>query len=278
MTYTLTAMHASIALLSLVGFFALAFATERYGEHLLGRLPATHWRTAARIFGAVLLAGALAISIDEQGSGVGITLWFAWMCVASLILVFAFPKWPWQPPVREKPVRPPKEDPTAPVIPHARRRVAGMLLATTVVVFVIALWRTAPQPLLRDDAIHGELGPWTFTLAETDRDAPEVEDMDTPMKAYRIRFCDSCDADIRQVFMKVNKPHSVRASGMAFEGARWERKVEMQLPLTVTADSELWLTVVAKDGTVRQASWKMAQVSPATVEWFEAQRKKHAGN
>jgi len=43
------------------------------------------------------------------------------------------------------------------------------------------------------------------------------------------------------------------------------------LPSNLTARSELWMTVVGKDGAVHQASWPMAAVSPATVTWFANQ-------
>ncbi|WP_341644794.1 hypothetical protein [Thauera sp. SDU_THAU2] len=63
---------------------------------------------------------------------------------------------------------------------------------------------------------------------------------------------------------------------MAFMGQRWERRVEIPLPSTTRADSELWLTVVGKDGSVHQTMMRMDRASPATVAWFDEQRSKHA--
>ncbi|ENO90445.1 DUF3325 domain-containing protein [Thauera linaloolentis] len=278
--FALSGMHLSILVLSLLGFCALAFATERHAKHLLGRMPAPGWRRMARVAGWLLLFVALAQGIAALGSGVGITLWLGWLSIAALALVFALPKWPWQPPVRENPARNrPRDDAgqsPAVAVSRSRRWVAAGLLAATVAVFAIALLRVEPQPLQREDAIQGTLGPWSFTLAEADRNAPEVVDMDVPIKAFRLRFCEACDADIRHAYLKVNKPRSMRAAGMAFEGARWEREVEIQLPANLQADSELWLTVVGKDGSVHQAAWSMERVSPATVAWFDRQRSGHA--
>ncbi len=103
-------------------------------------------------------------------------------------------------------------------------------------------------------------------------------EMDVPMKEYQLRFCETCDSDIRQAYLKVNKPRSARALGMAFMGPSWKRRVEIPLPSTTQADSELWLTVVGKDGVIHQTTLRMQRASPATVLWFDEQRKAHASH
>ena len=277
-TGILTGAHLGILLVSMLGFFALAVATDRHGEHLLGRMPAAHWRLTARILGWVLLAASLAWGIVALGTGVGITLWLGWLTLAALIWVFTFPKWPWQPPVRERAARKPKAEAEPPVIPvpRARRRVAAVLLLATVLGFGVAVSGVGPHPLERPDVIKASVGPWAFTMVEADQGPPEVMEMDIPMKEFRLRFCDACNRQIRQASLKVNRPRSAQATGMAFSDLRWERRVEIPLPSTVTADSELWLTVVGKDGSVHQKVWRMSEVAPATVAWFDAQRKSHA--
>lgn len=278
--WSLSGMHLGILLLSGLGFFALAFATERHGRHLLGRPPAPNRQRMARVLGWLLLAVALALGIAELGSGVGITLWLGWLSVAALALVFAFPKWPWQPKPREHAGRGrAKLEPTeADVVaePRVRRWIAAGLLVATVAVFSAGLAGEEVQLLKRADAIQGEVGPWPFTFAEAHRDVPEVMEMDVPMKEFRLRFCEACDDDIQRVYLKVNKPRSERATGMAFMGQRWERRVEIPLPSTTRADSELWLTVVGKDGSVHQTMMRMDRASPATVAWFDEQRSRHA--
>ncbi|MBW7901928.1 MAG: DUF3325 domain-containing protein [Rhodocyclaceae bacterium] len=274
----MTLAHLSMLALSLLGFTALALATERHARHLLRRLPTPRWRLLARVAGWLLLAAALASGIRALGADVGLTLWLGWLSVAALALVFALPKWPWQPaaaPAPARRTRDPAADGSAPLPADDafRHRTAWALLAATVAAFAVGLLREEPHPLQRGDAQRGRIGPWTFALAEADRQPPEVVDMDVPLKAYRLRFCEACDLDIRHAYLKVKRPRSLRAAGMAFNGARWERRVEIQLPANLTADSELWLTVVGKDGSVHQASWPMSQVSPATVAWFEQQRK-----
>lgn len=278
----MTPIHLAILLISLAGFAALALATERHAEHLLGRLPAPQWRLLARAIGWALLAIALALGVGAMGTGVGITLWLGWLSIAALALVFAFPKWPWQPRERAKPARPAKAGAAAPAgalalppaPPRARRRVAAGLLVALPVVFLLALKATPIAPLLRADAFAGQVGPWSFRLAESNHNVPDLVAMDIPMKSYQVRFCEDCDAQIRAAYLKVNKPRSLRAAGIVLNGARWNRNVDIQLPANTTADSMLWLTVVGKDGAMHQAPVRLADVSPATVAWFKQREDK----
>ncbi len=274
----MTPIHLAILLISLAGFAALALATERHAEHLLGRLPAPQWRLLARVIGWVLLVIALALGIASMGTGVGITLWLGWLSIAALALVFAFPKWPWRPKERVKPARPARAAQAGaalpPAPPRARRRAAAVLLVAVPVVFLLALKATPIAPLLRADAFAGQVGPWSFRLAESSHNVPELVAMDIPMKSYQVRFCEDCDAQIRAAYLKVNKPRSLRAAGIVLNGARWNRNVDIQLPANTTADSMLWLTVVGKDGEMHQAAVRLANVSPATVAWFKQREDK----
>ena len=274
----MTPIHLAILLISLAGFAALALATERHAEHLLGRLPAPQWRLLARVIGWVLLVIALALGIASMGTGVGITLWLGWLSIAALALVFAFPKWPWRPKERVKPARPARAAQAGaalpPAPPRARRRAAAVLLVAVPVVFLLALKATPIAPLLRADAFAGQVGPWSFRLAESSHNVPELVAMDIPMKSYQVRFCEDCDAQIRAAYLKVNKPRSLRAAGIVLNGARWNRNVDIQLPANTTADSMLWLTVVGKDGEMHQAPVRLADVSPATVAWFKQREDK----
>ncbi|MET4575499.1 DUF3325 domain-containing protein [Ottowia thiooxydans] len=275
----LTGAHLGILAVSLTGFFALALATERYSEHLLGYLPAPRWRLLARIFGWLLLSLSLAWAIAVLDIGVGVTLWLGWLSIAALAWVFIFPKWPWQPPVRHKPTRLPKpnQESVQPISEsRVQRWIASGLFVTTIAGFSIALARTESQPLKNPGALQASIGPWRFTLAEAYQSPPEVMEMDVPMKQYRLRFCDTCDNEIRQAYLKVHKPRSAYATGMGFTGQRWERRVEIPLPSTTQAGSELWLTVVGKDGQVHQRAWRIEQVSPSTVAWFDERRRAHA--
>lgn len=270
----LGAGHLAILASSLPGLIALALASERQGELLLGRPLPPARRLLARTVGTLLLALSLGGAIAWFETGVGATLWLGWLSIAALGLVFALPRWSPQPAVR----RPAGGAGVASVAFGPRRSIALALLVVTAGGFAALLWQARSQAPEHDGVIRGAAGPWTFTLNEAERAAPEVMAMGVPMKTFHLRFCEECDTGIRQVMLKVNRPRNPRASGMAFIGQRWERKAEIPLPRTLRADSELWLTVVGKDGSVYQHAWRMDQVSPATVAWFEQQRRSDAND
>lgn len=271
----MTGVHLGILWICAMGFFALALATERYAQHLLRRTPALAWRHVARAVGWALLALSLALAIACLNVGVGITFWLGWLSIAALALVFGFPKWPWQPPARPSPARnkPRAEGAGAnvslPVRPAQGRRVfAALLLLAVPLAYGLALQTVPLKPLLRADVIDGQVGPWRFRLAEAEQRVPDLVAMDIPMKGYQVRFDETGDLAIRAAYLKVNKPRSLRAPGIVFNGARWDRQVDIQLPANTTADSELWLTVIGKDGAVHQVAMRMGDVSPTTVAWF----------
>lgn len=271
----LTGVHLGILAISLLGFAGLALATERYSEYLLRRLPAPRWRHLARAAGWLLLVVALALGIRYLGASVGITLWLGWLTVASLLLVFiTFPKWPWQPAQRAAPARKSRakdgtvEEPLPSGPNRLRRWALAALLVAVPLVYLLGLQATPVKPLMRTDVVEGKVGPWTFKLAESEQRVPDLVAMDIPMKSYVVRFCDACDEQIRAAYLKVNKPRSMRAAGIVLGGARWDRRVDIQLPANTMADSQLWLTVVGKDGEIHQATVRMGEVSPSTVEWF----------
>lgn len=282
----LSAVHLGMLGASAIGLAALALATDRYGAHLLGHEPTPQQRQVSRVTGWVLLALALAWGIAMLDTGIGITIWLGWLGLAALSLVFALPKWPLRAAAAvTQPRRPAKPiAQTATFVPEfvSRRSTrmgrigAWIALSLTVGGFSALLLEEQASARSQGHALQGKAGPWSFTLEEADHKPPELVAMDISMKTFRLRFCEACDAEIRQVSLKVNRPRGPGATGMAFIGQRWERKVEIPLPDTLRAESELWLTVVGKDASVYQVAWRMDHVSPSTVQWFEEQRKSHA--
>lgn len=275
----LSAVHLGMVGVSGLGLAGLALATDRYGAYLLGKEPTLGQRRCAQGIGWLLLAMALAGSVVVLGTGIGVTLWLGWLGMAALGLVFALPKWPWQPVVYQRTARQPVDKSIAPLPmqnTRVRRVCAGGALCAAVAVFMALLLQELAHTGAQARAMQGQAGPWSFTLEEADQAPPELVAMDIPMKTFRLRFCEACDAEIRQATLKVNRPRSPSSTGMAFMGQRWERKVEIPLPDTLRAESELWLTVVGKDASVYQTAWRMDHVSPSTVQWFEQQRKSHA--
>ncbi|VFR27279.1 FIG139991: Putative thiamine pyrophosphate-requiring enzyme [plant metagenome] len=257
-------LNLSVALIALAGFVCLALAAERQGEQLLGRVPMPAVRRGCRTAGWLLLGAALLVCLEGWGDTIGGVAWVAWIGVVSAVLAFALPRW------TEKPARPLPIEATAP-LSASRRWLAAVVLCAVPVAFGIVLAQAPVKPVLRDDALHGEIGPWTFSLAEADLNAPQMILGETPFKKYQLRFCEACDAQIRAAYLKVHKPRSLRGAGITFGGARWDRSVEIQLPSRGGPDTEVWLTVEGKDGSVHQRGWRMDEISPATARWY-AQR------
>lgn len=257
-------LNLSVALVALAGFFCLALAAERQGEQLLGRVPSPALRRTCRAAGWFLLAAALLLCLRGWGDTIGGVAWVAWIGVVSAALVFVLPRWT-EKPARALPVVPP-----APV--SARRRwLTVAVLCAVPALFGVGLAQAPVKPVLRADALHGEIGPWTFSLAESDQQTPQMVLGDTPFKKYQLRFCEACDAQIRAAYLKVHKPRSLRGAGITFGGSRWDRSVEIQLPSRGGPETEVWLTVEGKDGSVHQRGWRMDEISPATARWY-AQR------
>ena len=107
--------------------------------------------------------------------------------------------------------------------------IAG-LLAAPLVLFTWQLITTPERPLLRDDALHGQIGPCTFSLAEQDKHAPEIVALGVPLKTFVIRFCDACQRDIRQASLKIRQPHNTSVAGNAFAGRGTDKRVEIPVP------------------------------------------------
>lgn len=270
-------MNAAMLILATGGFLALALASDKPGPALLGRKPAPRERRVLHLAGWPLLALTLVCGILGWGQSVGWTTWFGWLTIAGAGLVFAFPYWERARARPDPKARPRKEAPAVPLSPPLRSRPARVIVLAALVIVPMVFLAVAAlyplQPVLRDDAIRGQAGPWSFTIAEYDRRPPRILLGDFPTKSFQIRFCDTCDDDIRAAYLKVNKPRSLRGAGIVFGSDRWSRFVEIQLPNSTRPDSELWLTVEGKDGSLHHASWPIRQIMPATAEWLQNRRQ-----
>ena len=266
----MTPLNLGVFLLSLVGFVALAAGMPKHAKHLIQRELSPTVSRLLRTLGWLLLAAALAIGIKQWHTDVGLVTWLGWLTVAGLLLGFYLPLWPWQPVTKTTKPRPEKADTP---VPRSSGQVtsAALLLAAPLVLFTWQLVITPAQPLLREDALHGQIGPWTFTLAEQDKHAPEIVALDVPLKTFVIRFCDACQRDIRLASLKIRQPHNANAAGNAFAGRGTDKLVEIPVPRAASKRDGLWLTVEGTDGSVHQQRFAIERLSPALARFIEKQ-------
>jgi len=268
----MTLVHAALLLTSLAGFMALALAMPRHSQHVLRRPLPSARRHLLRLLGWLLLAAALALGMAQWRFGVGLVTWLGWLTIAGVALVFHLSWWAGQSEIPSARARKRQRDnaETGAAVtavpghaPMARTMLASLVLLLPLGGFAWQLLHVAEKPLLREDAIHGQIGPWAFSLAEKDRKPPQVVALDVPLKEFVIRFCEGCERDIRMAYLKVREPRSLRAAGNAFEGQGTEKTAEIPVPRSATRDDGLWLTVEANNGEVYHQRFDIQRLSPA---------------
>lgn len=289
-------LNLAVFIISLAGFICLALASDRQGEFLLHRTPSEKERRIFRLFGWPLLAVALALCWQGWGWSMGTVAWLGWLTMAGAGLTFYLPWWPWQEkkPVRAKPAPVAKAAPKAVgadntastssdaiagengVAPTASRFstrslvFASPLLAIPAA-FMIYLTQQGPEPVFRNNALQGQIGPWSFALAETDDKAPISGPSGAHRKAFQIRFCKTCDPHIRRAYLQVSKPEPMPAPRQAFNNTRWTRAVDVAIPPNSQLEHQLWLTVEAKSGEIYHQAFDFHQVSPVTAAFIQQQ-------
>ena len=136
---------------------------------------------------------------------------------------------------------------------------------------MIYLAQQGPEPVFRNNALQGQIGPWSFALAETDDKAPISGPSGAHRKAFQIRFCETCDPHIRRAYLQVSKPEPMPAPRQAFNNTRWTRAVDVAIPPNIQLEHQLWLTVEAKSGEIYHQAFDFHQVSPVTAAFIQQQ-------
>lgn len=267
----MSAYHVAVLLFALAGFAALAASMEKHGRGLTGRELSLGQRRFVYWLGWSLLAIALACGVAGWRWNIGPVVLLGWLSVVGVLIAFMLPWWPLQPkhaPRKEKPL--PQLQDTVLSLPLRALLVLALLAVPSWVVF--NAWKMSEQAVLREDAIHGKIGPWTFVIAEENQDGPEFFAGKTPVKEFHLRFCEACDGEIRAAYLKIRKPRSLRAAGLAFQGARWTREVAIYIPPAATLEDQIWLTVESKRGEVYHQAFDIERLSPATAKFIKEKR------
>jgi hypothetical protein len=269
-----------VFVLCFVGFFLLVFANGREGRRLLRRPASRGERRVCAVAGSILLLFALWVCLQQWRGNFGPVLWFGWLTAAALVLIFALA---WGVP-HEAARKGRHEDapPEAPPAACRRPRARGFgwgAFALLPGLFLLSVWLADPWPVLRGDAVAGEVGPWAFTLAEAETAAPRRGGSGTVMKAFTLRFADAAQAEIRAAYLQARAPRSLRAAGVAFEGKHLFT-ARIAIPPAFEAQEGIWLTVEGRNGEVHHAAVDVARLSPALARFIageEAARKSDEG-
>lgn len=213
------------------------------------------------------------IAVRQWAFDVGLVVWLGWLSVVGVALVFYLPYWPLQGKVEKRPARKADTSEETDSAPSRQPWRQVVIAGCMVLLLAVVAWQylqTPVKPLLREDAYQGRIGPWDYTLVEINTDAPEVEALELGIKEFLIRFCDSCNAEIRIAYLKVREPRTLRSAGMSFSGNQ-QRYIELAIPPKATLADGLWLTVVSKKGEVFQQRLDIEQISPAMAEFIRKQ-------
>jgi len=264
----MTAYHMAVLLFAWGGFFALAVSMEKHGKELIGRELSAGQRQRCYWLGWGLLAIASAFAVAGWHWNIGPVVMVGWLSAIGVLLAFLMPWWPLQ---QKQAARKEKS------LPQLRDTVLPVPVRALLVLALFAVpawlgfnaWKMSEQAVLRDDAIHGQIGPWTFVMAEESQDVPEKFAWDTPVKEFHLRFCEACDSEIRAAYLKFRKPRSLRAAGLAFHGARWTREVAIYIPPAARLEDQIWLTVESKSGEVYHQAFDIERLSPATARFIQ---------
>lgn len=151
----------------------------------------------------------------------------------------------------------------------ARNWIFASSLLAIPAAFVIYLTQQGPEPVFGNNALQGQIGPWSFALAETNDQAPISGPTGAHRKTFQIRFCQACDPHIRRAYLQVSKPEPMPAPRQAFNNTRWTRAVEIAIPPNSEVEHQLWLTVEAKNGEIYHQAFDFHQVSPVTAAFIE---------
>ncbi|WP_193075191.1 DUF3325 domain-containing protein [Pseudomonas sp. FME51] len=274
-----------VAVLSLAGFICLMLAMPKHFGFVTQATLGSYQKHFLRGAGWLALLLASLIAVRQWAFDVGLVVWLGWLSLAGVALVFSLPYWPLQGKVVKRPARratkSARTDKTEETGNSVERDSApsrqswrqAAIAGCMVLLLAVVAWQylqTPVKPLLREDAYHGRIGPWDYTLVEINTEAPEVEALQLGIKEFLIRFCDSCNAEIRIAYLKVREPRTLRSAGMSFLGNQ-QRYIELPIPPKVILEDGLWLTVVSKQGEVFQQCLDIEQVSPAMAEFIRKQ-------
>ena len=114
------------------------------------------------------------------------------------------------------------------------------------------------------------VGPWSLQLLENPDELPIWDPEEGYVKLFTAVPCRACASQIRAIFINARKPGSTNAMGADFEGSPYRPIAAMVIPNAAKAGDRIWLTAESWNGSRYQASISLADASPTTAEWLDA--------
>lgn len=264
-------LHLAALGLCLCGVALLLLAAEREGSVLLRREIGLGARQRLRLSGAAVLAMALWLCMRLWQPNFGLLLWIGWLSLSCVAGALAVAWWPGRQRGQRRSPAVARQAPTPAV--QARPQPLRMLLALCLVVMPLAfVWmlHVAPQrPVLRADAVSGQVGPWPFVIAQEDRQPPQATPSGVPVKHFVLNFCEGCEAQIAGAWLQLRKPRAADAAGMALQRAGQDREAQLPIAAGAGAQEGLWLTVLGHSGDVFQSVIEISRVSPELARFLQ---------
>lgn len=254
-----------VTILSIVGFLLLAITRKRESAVLLNRELETKNKTIFKTFGFVFLLSSFVLCIYLWKFSFGSILYFGILTFAILFVIFPISYLAY------------KKDRVKNIVPKSKEEIkdkvgfkkVSFLLMVFVVLFGAFSLNGVPKiAVLREDVIKDKIGEFEFVLAEHDSKEFEVADNGIAFMTFNIRFCEECDLKIDDVFITINKPFNQNNFGMPFGGNYWERIASVQIPFSLDEKSELYLTVIDRNGQIYQKAYNIKENFQTTFEEF----------
>ncbi|WP_323594982.1 DUF3325 family protein [Aliarcobacter butzleri] len=254
-----------VTILSIIGFLFLAITRKRESEILFNRELKTKNKTIFKTLGFVFLLSSFVLCIYLWKFSFGSVLYFGILTFAILFVIFPISYLAYKKDKTKNIVSKNKEEIQDKV---GFKKVSFLLMVFVVLFGAFSLSNVPKTALLRDDVIKDKIGEFEFVLAEHDSKEFEVADKAIAFMTFNIRFCEECDLQIDDIFIKINKPFGEKNFGMPFGGNYWERIAGVQVPFSLDENSELYLTVIDRNGQIYQKAYNIKEHFQTTFEEF----------
>ncbi|VUD69337.1 hypothetical protein TDB9533_04704 [Thalassocella blandensis] len=232
-------MHGIVFLLCLIAFALLALSMSRHCQVLMKQVLSLQIQRVIRILAWSTLALALLVGMISWNADIGITTWLGWLGLAGIVMVLTLTYWPNadKTETKKRPKRKAEKEikifalVPANTIAHiasygrwthwCANGFIGLVILFPLGGFTWSLANAPVQPLKREDAYQGTIKHWSYIIAEKQLGGPTPNSRGQQQKEFVIRFCETCNQEIKSISIKLGRPVNGRAiNGRPINGQR----------------------------------------------------------